>query len=200
MINKISQLKKSACALYCSSFIFSFISFLFASTVFASSLEVALSDDTVSGEFVTKVNPKNLYFSGSILHHDDNADLFGLGLDVRGKPRFTSTIQQTGLGGKVIFFDSNTFDGGALALGGFFRHSFPGANLLSFRGSMYLAPGVVSFGDGDGYFEIGLRFEYEFSKQAFAFIGLKDIDIDIDKRSKDIRADDGLHAGVLIHF
>jgi hypothetical protein len=169
------------------------------STATASSLEAALSDDTVSGEFVTKVD-KNLHFSGSLLHHDDEADLFGVGLDVRGKPRFTKAIQQTGLGGKLVFFDTEFLDGGAMALGGFLKHSFPGANLISFRASMYLAPGVVSFGDADGYFEIAFRFEYEFSRQAFAFVGIRDIDIDIENRRKDVRADEGLHAGVLLYF
>lgn len=175
------------------------LSISFMSTAVASSLEAALSDDTVSGEFVTKVD-NDLHFSASLLHHDDEADLFGLGLDVRGKPRFTKAIQQTGLGGKVVFFDAETIDGGAVALGGFLKHSFPGANLISFRASMYLAPGVVSFGDADGYFEIGFRFEYEFSRQAFAFVGIKDIDIDIENRRKDVRADEGLHAGVLLYF
>ena len=165
----------------------------------SEALDTSLSNDSVRLQYATSLENNDLYISGDILHHEHDGDLLGLGLYIGANSKTHSGMEKGGIGGKLIYFHENSFNGAALALGGFMRHTLSAANLISFRADLYYAPGVVSFGDADRYTEVSFRVEYKLMDRADVFAGIRKLELGIEGfGSADI--DEGAFAGLVIHF
>ena len=167
-----------------------------------SEFDVDLSNDVVRLGISTPVASGNLLGSASYLHHEDDADLFAAGIHVAGKSKASRGKQTTGLGVKLAGFttDEADLDGGALALGGFIKHTLADANLITLRGDLYYAPDVVAFGDADKYLEFSLRVEYRLMDNANVFAGYRKIDIGIKDSSATADLDKSAHVGINLLF
>jgi hypothetical protein len=174
---------------------------LLSSNAYSESLDTSLSNDAVRLQYATPLQNNGLNLAADFLHHENDADLGGLGLYVRGHSKASTGQQKSGIGGKLIYFNSEETDtnGMALALGGFLKHTLSAANLVSFRGDFYYAPGIVSFGDADRYVEASVRAEYSIMEHANVFAGLRKVEVGLDKQG-DTNIDDGAFAGLIIHF
>ncbi|MBV1882942.1 MAG: YfaZ family protein [Pseudomonadales bacterium] len=177
------------------SFILSLTTLLICNSARSESLDTSLSNDSLRLQYTSSLQSNDLNISADFLHHEDDGDLGGIGLFVSG----SSSLRKSGVGGKFIYFNSESIDGAALALGGFFRHTLSAANLISIRGDLYYAPGVVAFNDADRYFEISLRIEYKLMDRADIFVGARKVEIGLDKAG-DADVDKGAYAGLIIHF
>lgn len=173
--------------------------FFIANHAHSDSLDTSLSNDSVRLQYTASLQRNDLNMSADFLHHEDDGDLGGLGLFVDGGSKASSVIQQGGVGGKLIYFNSDGIDGAALALGGYIRHTLSAANLISLRGDLFYAPGVVAFGDADRYLEASLRVEYKLMDRADIYAGLRKLEIGLDSTGN-VDADKGAFAGLILHF
>ncbi len=178
----------------------SFIATLCASAATADTLDVSLGGSTARGEYQGQfAQHQDLYYGGHLLYHEDDGHVLGASLHVAGRSKATTLSQHTGIGGKLIQFDGGDPDGAAIAVGGYILHNLATANLLSVRGDLYYAPSVVTFGDGQSYFEFNLRMEYKLVNQASVYLGYRNIEVDFDKfGNKDI--EESGHVGLIMHF
>jgi hypothetical protein len=90
-------------------------------------------------------------------------------------------------------------DGGAIAIGGRIRYVFPGSAPLAILGEAFYAPEVTSISDFDGLFEYRVALELEVTPSARAYIGYKQLEVEID-RNIDYDVDDEAHIGVRFEF
>ena len=186
----------------------------------ADTLDLSLSDSAARGEFQTSFKPSRTYRSSNrqqrkrelqrrkqlealnygfnLLYRDDDVYVGGATLHVTGRTKATVLKQHTGIGGKFVAFDAGDPSGSALAVGGYLIHNLAAANLLSVRGDIYYAPGVVTFGDGQRYLEFGVRLEYKLVEQASVYLGYRNIDVHFDQSDFDL--DKSGHLGLIMHF
>lgn len=172
---------------------------LVCNSALSESLDTSLSNDSVRLQYATSLQRNDLNLSADFLHHEDDGDLGGIGLFINGGSKAASGLRKGGVGGKFIYFNNSSTNGAALALGGFLRHTLAAANLISLRGDLYYAPGVVTFNDADRYFEISVRIEYKLMDRADIFAGIRKLEIGLDKAG-DADVDKGAFAGLVMHF
>ena len=171
-------------------------------SVFANSLDLSLNDNTVrvGGAFAAA---ENLQVHASWLHNQDRGDVAAIGLFQVG---FASTGNQpveAGLGAKAVFTDgTNSFGGGSgssVALGAFGRWVIPDADRFAVGGELYLAPGVLSFSDQDGYREAAIYVSYDVLKTTYVYLGYRYLKANYDNRPN-LVFDDQFHIGFRMNF
>ncbi|MGD8429375.1 MAG: YfaZ family outer membrane protein [Ectothiorhodospiraceae bacterium] len=168
----------------------------------ATELELNLSNDAARASVVQPIDPQGLEVGGGFLHHVDNGDILDAGLhlvDIADPGRGALDV---GLGAKVyaVSFDDSDADGGALAVGGKFRYTWPTFNRFGIGGHLYYAPRVTSGGDIDRYVEGAIRAEYLIIKNANAYIGFRRIEVGNKKTDNTETFDTGLNAGIRLEF
>ncbi|MCP3916434.1 MAG: hypothetical protein GY711_12825 [bacterium] len=100
-------------------------------------------------------------------------------------------------GYKVELDDDAT--GGALALRGLAAYELSTAFPSRVAAELTLAPDVSSFGEGEGLLDGSVRFEFDVSTFATAFLGYRRLEIDVEDDS-DQTLEEGIHFGVLIGY
>lgn len=167
-------------------------------TVAADSLDINLSDDTVQGVYTT--NWRTAEFNTGVLYNDDQEDwAVSAGLLALGERRNPEMRSQGGLGGKLYIASASNEDIVALGLGGQLR-VFPGNGPIGISGSLFYAPDIVTFMDGEKFWEADARVEFEMVRRnASLYVGYRKMRADLDN-GRDVTLDSGLHAGVKISF
>jgi hypothetical protein len=167
----------------------------------ANGLDLNVNDDAVriTVDFDLK---NNLVLDGSWFHHEDRGDVAGAGLHVTGAAAGGRSPVMAGLGGRFLWVDSDTGardDGFAIPLGGFVQYTFPQYNRFSVGGSAYYAPGVLSFGDADKYWEANAWAGYSVLRQGQLYLGVRRIEAGFED-SADVSFDTGFHVGLRLDF
>ena len=117
----------------------------------ATELDLSVNADAVKlgAEFdVTN----NLRLGGNWLYHQDKGHVLTGDAHVTGNAAPSLQTLRAGLGLLLAYVDSDEStkeDGFGIPLGGFVRYTLPQYDRISFGGSLYYAPGVLSFGDLD---------------------------------------------------
>lgn len=177
-----------------------------ASSSFAArSLETNLSNDTVQVEFDTKLpSTANLFVNASLLYteeHDDHSAVVGT-LGFQGVETDNATYRAA-VGGRLYLYDYGSLNGAAIAVGGLFYHTIPGAQRLSAGGYAWFAPQVTSFGDTEQIYELGGRVAFRVIQNTDIFVGYRYLKVKNEK-SGNTRFDDalekGLHVGFRLNF
>ncbi|MDX1453949.1 MAG: YfaZ family outer membrane protein [Gammaproteobacteria bacterium] len=185
----------------------------FRSIAIASLLAVALNAPVAAAELnfnvsdeAAKIDYASNYSGGSristgLLHNDENADVYvgHLGLHLVDNAATEARPVIVGLGGKLLFVDSDVQSGSAIALGSFFRFNFAQANRFAVAGSVHYAPDVIAFNDLTQYIEYDIRAEYEVLKNASIYLGYRNLEVEVDG-AVDVELDDGLHFGMRFVF
>lgn len=170
----------------------------------ATSIDFNLSGESAKLSFIQPLEPEGLEVGGGWLHHEDDGDLLEAELHLVDDANPRRGALELGVGGKLVAVsdDERDADGGALTIGGKFRYTWPNFNRFGIGGHAYYAPGATSASDIDGYQEFALRAEYLVLRNASAYIGYRDIELDYDGRrfGSDRSFDDGFYAGVRISF
>ena len=177
---------------------------LTAAPATATELEFNLSGESAELSFVQPLAPEGLELGGGWLHHEDDGDLLDVDLHLVDDANPGRGALELGVGGKLVAAsdDRRDADGGALAIGGKFRYTWPGFNRFGIGGHAYYAPGATSVSDIDGYNEIALRAEYLVLRNANAFVGYRRVELDYDgpRFGKSRTFDGGPYAGIRIEF
>jgi len=163
--------------------------------------DINLNGDVVAADFAWRLGNAKLLADVGWLHNDDRGDIIHAGMHLVDEAASGSDPLQAGLGIRAAFIDPDvsSVDGGAVALGGFVRYVIPQANRFHVGGHVYFAPGVVSFGDIDQYYEIGARVGYNVIRDADVYVGVRSTKVDFDGAG-DLSFDSGLHLGFQFRF
>lgn len=196
MLNKSTLISLSSALL---------ISATASSTFAASSVEAYLSDDTAQVEFDTLL-PKtaNLYVNASLLYTEENSNnsAFVSTVGFQGVETDNATYRAA-VGGRLYFYDYGSLNGAAVAVGGMFYHTIPGAQRLSAGGYAWYAPQVTSFGDTERIYEVGGRVAYRVIQNTDVFLGYRYLRLKNEKSGKtvfDNALEKGLHIGFRLNF
>lgn len=104
-----------------------------------------------------------------------------------------------GLGVRGVYIGRDRDSGGAIAPGGQLEARFPGYERVGFSIYGYYGPEVLSFGEFDEYYELGLGVDYQVLKTASLYAGYRNINLKIEDGPK-VTADNGLHLGLRLEF
>lgn len=145
----------------------------------ASSIEASLNNDTAQIEFDTRL-PKttNLHINASLLyteeHSNHNAIVGTVGF--QGVESNNSTYRAA-VGTRLYFYDYGKLSGTAVAVGGSFYHTLPGAQRFSAGGYGWFAPKVTSFGDTEQVYELGARIAFRVIQNTDVFLGYRHLKV-----------------------
>lgn len=171
----------------------------------AKSLEANLSDDTAQVEFDTKVSStNNIYVNASLLYteEDENKSALVSTVGFQGVETDNETYRAA-VGVRGYLYDYGKFNGAAIAVGGMFYHTIPGAQRLSAGGYAWFAPQVTSFGNTEQLYELSGRLAFRVIQNTDIFLGYRYLKIENDKYGKKSIKDPiekGLHVGFRLNF
>lgn len=176
-----------------------------SNTLAANSIEANLNNDTAQVEFDTQL-PKtaNLYVNASLLyteeHNNHSAIVSTIGF--QGIETDNETYRAA-IGGRLYLYDYGNLNGAAIAVGGLFYHTVPGAQRLSAGGYGWYAPKVTSFGETEQVFEVGGRVAFRVIQNTDVFVGYRYLKIKNNKYGKgtfDEALEKGPHVGFRLNF
>ncbi|MEL7298646.1 MAG: YfaZ family outer membrane protein, partial [Pseudomonadota bacterium] len=106
-----------------------------------------------------------------------------------------------GLGGKIFVIDPDALnvDAVVLGIGGYLRYTMPQYDRINVYAHAYIAPDVLSFGDGDRFHEVEARIGYNVLREADVYVGLRNISASFDNGAE-LTVDTGLIAGIQLRF
>jgi len=131
-------------------------------------------------------------------HGHQDIELPHLGLLVTGNAGTPNV--KAGVGGRFLYLNSGPADGFALALGGRVHYTLPQYNRIGFGAHMYFAPSVVATHDINNYFEYGVRADYEVLRNAYAYVGYRQIKVNIHGPGGYTTLDSGINVGMHLKF
>ena len=170
----------------------------FSAPVLADSLDINLNNDTVQATYATAWRQAE-FNVGFLSNTDQNDWAANIGLLASGEKQTADMRVDAGLGGKVYYANVSNQDVLALGLGGQFS-VHPNNMPFGFSGYLYYAPDVVTFMDGNKFWEWGLRVEFEVVKKtANIYVGYREMRAELDN-NHDVTVDSGVHVGVKISF
>ena len=168
----------------------------------ARAVDAALDvNDNAARAYVGVPIANNILVDSSWLYHADNGHVFSVGGHVTGAASGVDPLK-AGLGLRFSYVSNDREseeDGTALGLGGFVRYTLPQYDRVNFGASLYYAPEVLSFGDVDELWELGLDAGYSVLKQADVYVGWRTVKADF-KNDGTERMDTGFHVGLRVRF
>ncbi|MBI2383540.1 MAG: hypothetical protein HYV18_05670 [Gammaproteobacteria bacterium] len=174
----------------------------------AETLDINLGDEDLRVVFAGPLNrfleaTSGEYELGAIVDRgNDGEDDFvqgHLGLLVSGDAGAKQANVTAGLGARVALMDRGPFSGSALEIGGQVEVRHPTVNRVSFRGYVFGAPSVLSFGDTESAIEYALAVDYQVIRQASLYLGYRQVKVKVDEAGTQT-ADTGVHAGLRLNF
>jgi len=163
----------------------------------AGSVDVNLSNDTIEAKFYANAGAADWVFGGLYNRDTKDRDLY-VGLLATGDSAVGKSRIEGGLGGKLYSVTVGDSDVAALALGGQLRW-FPGNGSFALGAYAFYAPHVVTFLDGQRFFDIGVRAEVEVIRNSFVYVGYRQVQAELDDNTK-LNVDKGAFVGMQIKF
>ncbi|MDJ0710647.1 MAG: YfaZ family outer membrane protein [Woeseiaceae bacterium] len=172
----------------------------FAQTT-GTALDVNLNNDAIRLGFSWRLGDPRYLAGLGWLYNEERGDVIHGSFHLVDAASSSGSALQAGLGVRLVHTrtDPSTFDGTALALGGFARYTLPNANRYNVSGYAYYAPDITSFGDQSEYYELGARVGYSVLRDGDVYLGVRRIQAKYDGTGR-ITFDSGLHAGFEIRF
>lgn len=175
-----------------------FFPFLFSNVATASQVDLDINDETVHIAIASQPSRKNLNLSASILHHEDDGDVYAIGAFVQSPINNRQDLHGA-LGGRLYYMDADGPDGYGLGLGGEIGFKIPQITDLSLHAELYYAPKVLTFNDVDRFIDTSIRLKYRVLEQGSIYVGYRKQEVDIEHGDKtDI--DKGAHIGISLQF
>lgn len=172
----------------------------------ATSIDINVSDETAA---VAVRNPVGLRMENvtrsdvevGYFYKDDprNTMMGHLGFEVSGGAGANAPGLDFGAGLKAYLGTFADYDVGAITFGLMARYAPPVAQrfFISLRGNY--SPNVLTFNDGENFFEFNGRFGYEILPQVEIYAGYRKIEVELDNGA-DINPEDGWHVGLGFSF
>ncbi|HEA52852.1 hypothetical protein LCGC14_0884130 [marine sediment metagenome] len=174
---------------------------LAAAPVFASDLDLSLTNDSVKGQVDFFGNNSDIQLGAGYTYHEGSRNIANVDFHAQGRTALGNLPTTAGLGVRAIGWDGNRVDGGALGLGGFATVNIPRVPGLSFTGGLHYAPSILSFGDSENMTSLELRASYRVIRNAEVFAGYRYLNTKLDSPySGNINLDEGVMAGMKIFF
>jgi len=172
-----------------------------ATAASASELDLNLSNDTVRVKYNQDLTSTGLEGNLHFLHNQDHGNVGGVGLHLVDDAVPGRGALDVGLGANAYLVDSKhgRADGGGLGVGGKFRYTWPTFNRLGIAGFGYYAPPVVAYDKVKDLYEYGLRVEYLILRHAGAYVGFRQMKINVDHGDR-FTFDSGFHVGMRLEF
>lgn len=166
----------------------------------AESLDIAVSGDTAQLMFARPLGDavfNNAELDLGLLYTDNN-DLVGLvGIQVRGEAGSGSPGLSASVGLRFYGVSTDNYDVMAIPLGLGAEYAFPSLSRLKLGGSIYYAPDIITFSDGENFTAFDARVGYEILPQASVFIGYRRIKAD-STLGPEINVDKGGYVGLMM--
>jgi hypothetical protein len=163
----------------------------------ADSVDIALSSDAIGVAYGTNLRSAELVFGG-LVNRDTHDKYASVGLLAHGEGSGNERIE-VGVGGKLYGVSSDDQDLFALGLGGKVRW-FPANGPIAIGAYAFLAPRVVTAGDGKQFWDAGVHVDWEVVKRtATVFVGYRKVRAEFDNDRK-VDIDKGAMAGVTLFF
>jgi hypothetical protein len=172
-----------------------------AAQVAADTLDLNLHGDALRATYSRGIGAgRGLDLDAGYLYAKNPAQtdhLLHVGLQVAGQNWSKQGNFDIGLGGRAVFVDTKPGNSAAIAFGGQVR--FSPLPRVGFGGSLFYAPKITSFLDGEGYLEWSAAADYQLLTQAFVYVGYRKVETDI-KNAGTYTVDDNLHVGMRLTF
>ncbi|MFT4047139.1 MAG: YfaZ family outer membrane protein [Solimonas sp.] len=190
----------------CARFAAAVLALATAGLAHAETVDFALSDDAfrfgLSGPLSRIIGgAQGQYDVGYLQHRDDGEDSYAVhaGFLVTGDAGLRDLDLTVGAGLRGVYVGGDGDDGGAIAPGVKFDARLPGYERVGLTGYAYYAPSVVSFGDVDGYRDLGVALSYELNRNAAIYVGLRNVRFGAE-HGGDVTLDTGLYGGLGLTF
>jgi YfaZ precursor len=175
--------------------------------VYASGVDLKLADETAEVQYLTESS--TFGYGGAdigIGFFFNEADdwMFSALAMVTGNSASNERSLQFGVGVKLLGAKLKRLNPddtiGALGLAGQVRYVIPSETPVAFLLEGVIAPEVTSFSGAEQYTEYRFAVELEVTPSARAYIGYRNIEIDLENTSADYEIDDEVHLGVRLEF
>lgn len=170
---------------------------LAAAGAHASSLDLNLGPDAVQFEAAGTIT-HGVALGGGVLHSDYREDTTIYHAQLLGVQR--NRERDVGIGARWTQLDTDYGNGGGLGLGGYGYVFLPQMPDVSVGGYAFYTPGVVTSGDLDDGYEVGVRARYAFTPNVDGYVGLRQAAADFDNRHGNRTLDRGAQIGVRLSF
>ncbi len=170
----------------------------------ANDLEAALSSETA--QFTLRSDSSIIGWGGAELgvgffynNADDYVGQFSLMQRRQASEKAPLTL---GVGVKAYVGNVETVDQGifAVSIGGEVRYTIPGVMPMSVYLTANYAPKITSFSDTEEVIDSNLGFQIEVLPQTVAFVGLRNLKVNLKEGQSYDMDDDRLHVGVRLTF
>ena len=178
--------------------------FVAASQVQARGVDVRLANEVAAVQYLTESS--TFGYGGAdvgvgFLFNDANDTMFSAEAMVSGNGAGNNRALKFGVGAKLVGTYIKLLDDtmGALAIGGQVRYVIPASAPIAIMAEGFIAPKIVSFSGADQYSEFRIALEFEVTPSARAYIGYRNVSVDI-TNGVDYKLDDSAHLGVKLSF
>ncbi len=169
----------------------------------AASLGVLVGEDAFSGELAFDsvaigIGGAEISLGATFSSEDDK--LFSVGLLRRAAPSKNNPFSAA-VGVKYALgnLDAPDADFQALAIGLELMHHIPARYPVALGGSVFYAPDITTWGDGNGFLDASARIEVSILPNTAAYVGYRKLRVDLE-RGSDYEVDNAAHFGVRIQF
>lgn len=163
----------------------------------AGGLDLNLGTDAVQFEAASEIT-QGVAVGGGVLHSEYREDATIYHAQLLGVQR--NRERDLGIGARWTQFDTHYGDGGGLGLGGYGYVYLPQAPAVSLGGYGFYTPGIVSSGELEDGYEVGVRARYAFTPNVDGYVGLRQTSADFDNRHASQTLDRGAQVGVRLNF
>lgn len=167
----------------------------------SDTVEGSLSNDAVKVDM--SLDQGKYFFDAGGMYHTDDGKYGYIGAHIEDIDTAKDYPVQIGLGMRLMAIDTE-YDvdnaGMAIALGGFYRYTFPKANRFSVLGSLYYSPKVLSFQNIDSMYQAEIRGEYRTLRNARVFLRYGLTSVDLESYRDDVDMNKGVAIGVSATF
>src|SRR3569832_662022 len=168
----------------------------------AQTFDISLSDDSAKLTYVALLGLFGFgrgVVVGCFLFFVFVVFLVLVGFGVTGEAGTGSPGLLVGIGARLYGVNTDKSDLAALALGARFTFAPPPLPRLRIGGEVNYAPNIVTFIDGDRFYDYSVYVGYEIFQDAVAYVGARRIKAGFEN-GPDVTIDMGAFLGISLHF
>ena len=170
-----------------------------AAPALASDVDLGLTAESVKAQINVFDSRDDMQLGAGYTYHEGSRHIGNVDFHAQGRTALGNLPITAGLGVRLVGWDDDRLDGGALALGGDATANIPDVPGLSVTGGLHYAPSILAFGNSDDMTSLEARVSYRIIRNAELFAGYRYLNTDLDGR-KDLNLDEGLMAGMKLYF